>query len=90
MTLNGSDAYLSVHDDSPFVIVFGGTQCGKSRFIERAYAEPCQDDIDWYVDIFLIVIRNVLAKTKVWEATFKHSAKFPSPEMMNEIYLMLF
>ena len=50
MHLNGSDAYLPVHNDSPFIIVVGGAKCGKSKFIERAYAEPFQDDVDRYVN----------------------------------------
>ena len=86
MALNGSDAYLPVHNNSPFFSVFGGTQSGKCRFIKRADAVPSQDNIDWYVDIFPIIIRNVRTNKKIKEAALKHSTKFPCPEIMIEVY----
>ena len=86
MTLNGSDAYLPANDDSPFISVFGGAQCGKSRSTKRAYAEPFEDDGDWYVNISPIVIRNMLTQGKFGEATLEHTTKVPSFEMMIEVY----
>ena len=86
MALNGSDAYLPVHNDSPLVTAFGCSQCCKSKFTERADTEPLQDDIDRHVDIFQIFIRNVPKDMKIWKACFKHSAKMPCLEMMIEVY----
>ena len=86
MSLNCSDAYSPVNDDSPLITAFGGAQCCESRSTKRAYAEPSQDDIDRYDDIFPIVIRNVLTKRKIREAALKHSAKSSGPEIMIEVY----
>ena len=78
MTLNGSDAYLPVHDDSPFVIVFDGTQCGESWFLEWTDAEP----VDCYIfengNVFLVPERNVLTKRKRRKTLFEHLTKIPS------------
>ena len=86
MTLNGSDAYLPVHDDSPFCIAFGSAQCGISRFFERTNTNQLYGDINWNVDIFQVCIGNVLTDWEVRKAGFKQPAKMPCPEMMIEVH----
>ena len=84
MVLNGNDAYHSVNDGTPLCVVFSGTQCSISTFLNKANTKLLEGDIDWYVDVFQVCINDVLPQLKN-VAHFKHSAKFPRPEVMVEM-----